>query len=218
MLRAGMYARVSTLDQQTLPMQIRALREYAAKRGWTVAEECRDVGSGAVARAMRQRLIDSARRRDIDVVVVWRLDRWGRSVADLVSTLQELTGVIMGASFGKIVGTFTDGIIMPPIGKMMGGIDFNNILVNLSDKPVKTLAEAKAAGIPVMTTGMLLTDILNFLIVATVLFMLVKAVNKMKKEAPAPASAPAPAGPTPDQKLLSEIRDLLSARAKGAVA
>ena len=130
------------------------------------------------------------------------------------NVLDMAVGVIMGASFGKIVGTFTDGIVMPPIGKMMGGMDFNNILVNLSDKPVKTLAEAKAAGIPVMTTGMLLTDILNFLIVATVLFMLVKAVNKMKKEAPAPA----PAGPTPDQKLLSEIRDLLSARAKGAVA
>ncbi len=130
------------------------------------------------------------------------------------NVLDMAVGVIMGASFGKIVGTFTDGIMMPPIGKMMGGIDFNNILVNLSDKPVKTLAEAKAAGIPVMTTGMLLTDILNFLIVATVLFMLVKAVNKMKKEAPAPA----PAGPTPDQKLLSEIRDLLSARSKGAVA
>ena len=62
-------------------MQMRALREYAAKRGWIVAEECKEVGSGAVARAMRQRLIDSARRRDIDVVLVWRLDRWGRSEA-----------------------------------------------------------------------------------------------------------------------------------------
>ena len=69
-LRAGLYARVSTLDQQTLPMQMRALREYAAKRGWTVVEECKEVGSGAVARAMRQRLIDAARRRDIDVVLV----------------------------------------------------------------------------------------------------------------------------------------------------
>jgi DNA invertase Pin-like site-specific DNA recombinase len=70
MLRAGLYARVPTLDQQTLPMQMRALREYAAKRGWTVIEECKDVGSGAVARAMQQRLIDSAWRRDTDVVLV----------------------------------------------------------------------------------------------------------------------------------------------------
>ena len=69
-LRAGLYARVSTLDQQTLPMQMRALREYAAKRGWTVIEECKEVGSGAVARAMQQRLIDSAWRRDTDVVLV----------------------------------------------------------------------------------------------------------------------------------------------------
>ena len=129
------------------------------------------------------------------------------------TVLDMAVGVIMGASFGKIVSTFTDGIMMPPIGKLLGGIDFNNILVNLGDKPVKTLAEAKAAGIPVMTTGMLLTDILNFLIVATVLFMLVKAVNRMKAEAPTPP----PPGPTADQKLLSEIRDLLAAR-KGAGA
>jgi len=60
MLRAGLYARVSTVDQQTLPMQMRALREYASKRGWTVVEEVREVGSGAVARALRQRLLDAA--------------------------------------------------------------------------------------------------------------------------------------------------------------
>lgn len=96
MLRAGLDARVPTLDQQTLPMPMRALREYAATRGWTVAEECKEVGSGAGARAMRRRLIDGARRREIDVVLVWRLDRWGRSVADLVSTLQELTALGVG--------------------------------------------------------------------------------------------------------------------------
>lgn len=82
--KVEMYARVSTLDRQTLPMQIRALRECAAKRGWTMVEEEKEVGCGAVARAIRQRLIDAARRRNIDVVSVWRLDRWGRSVTDLV--------------------------------------------------------------------------------------------------------------------------------------
>jgi large conductance mechanosensitive channel len=117
-------------------------------------------------------------------------------------------GVIMGASFGKIVGTFTDGIIMPPIGKLLGGMDFSNVLVNLGDKPVKTLAEAKAAGVPVMTTGVLMTNIIDFLIVATVLFLLVKAVNKLKKDVPAPP----PPAPTKDQALLSEIRDLLATR------
>ncbi|MBM3757161.1 MAG: helix-turn-helix domain-containing protein [Acidobacteria bacterium] len=116
-LRAGLYARVSTLDQQTLPMQMRALREYAARRGWTVVEECKEVGSGAVARAMRQRLIDSARRRDIDVVLVWRLDRWGRSVADLVSTLQELTA--LGVGFVSVTEALD---LTTPAGRAMAGL------------------------------------------------------------------------------------------------
>jgi DNA invertase Pin-like site-specific DNA recombinase len=78
-LRASLYARVSTHDQQTLPLQIRALREYAAKRGWTVLAQMKEVGSGATQRKLRETLLASARRREIDVVLVWRLDRWGRS-------------------------------------------------------------------------------------------------------------------------------------------
>jgi putative DNA-invertase from lambdoid prophage Rac len=89
-LRVGLYARVSTHDQQTLPLQIRAMREYAAKRGWTIVAQIKEVGSGAAQRELRATPIAAARRREIDVVLVWRLDRWGRSVADLVSTLQEL--------------------------------------------------------------------------------------------------------------------------------
>src|ERR1035441_8092234 len=81
-VRAGLYARVSTQDQQTLPMQSRAMREYAARRGWMIALQVREVGSGATQRQLREKLLDSARRREIDVVLVWRLDRWGRSVAD----------------------------------------------------------------------------------------------------------------------------------------
>ena len=95
-LRAGLYARVSTHDQQTLPMQNRAMREYAARRGWTVAMQVNEVGSGASQRQMRERLIETARRRDIDVVLVWRLDRWGRSVTDLLATLQELEHLGVG--------------------------------------------------------------------------------------------------------------------------
>src|SRR3974377_2007441 len=87
-VRAGLYARVSTHDQQTLPMQNRALREYAARRGWIVAMRVKEVGSGASQRQMREKLMEAARRRDIDVVLVWRLDRWGRSVADLLATLR----------------------------------------------------------------------------------------------------------------------------------
>jgi putative DNA-invertase from lambdoid prophage Rac len=96
MFRAGLYARVSTFDQHTIPLQIRTLRQYAARRGWTIALQVKEVGSGAVQRQLREKLLDAARRRDIDVVLVWRLDRWGRSVADLVSTLQELEHLGVG--------------------------------------------------------------------------------------------------------------------------
>ena len=96
MFRAGLYARVSTTDQQTIPLQIRAMREYAARRGWTIAFEVKEVGSGASERQRREKLLDAARRREIDVVLVWRLDRWGRSVADLLGTLQELQHLGVG--------------------------------------------------------------------------------------------------------------------------
>jgi DNA invertase Pin-like site-specific DNA recombinase len=95
-LRAGLYARVSTNDQQTLPMQLRALREYAVRRSWTTAMQVKEVGSGAAQRQMREKLMEAARRREIDVVLVWRLDRWGRSVADLLATLQELEHLGVG--------------------------------------------------------------------------------------------------------------------------
>ena len=96
MFRTGLYARVSTQDQQTLAMQSRAMREYAARRGWTVAVQIREVGSGAVERKAREQLMEAARRRKIDVVLVWRLDRWGRSVTDLLATLQELAHLGVG--------------------------------------------------------------------------------------------------------------------------
>jgi len=117
MLRAGLYTRVSTLDQQTLPMQMRALREYAARRGWIVVEEVKEVGSGAVARALRQQLLGAARHREIDVVLVWRLDRWGRSVPDLVSTLQELTE--LGVGFVSLTEALD---LNTPTGRAMAGL------------------------------------------------------------------------------------------------
>ena len=96
MFRAGLYTRVSTNDQQTLAMQNRALREYATRRGWTVALQVREVNSGAAKREAREKLLQAARRREIDVVLVWRLDRWGRSVTDLLATLQELDHLGVG--------------------------------------------------------------------------------------------------------------------------
>src|SRR5208282_4718014 len=90
------YARVSTPDQQTIPMQTRALREYAARRGWAIALQVKEIGSGASQRERREQLLEAARRREIDVVLVWRLDRWGRSVTDLLATLQELEHLGVG--------------------------------------------------------------------------------------------------------------------------
>ena len=83
MARVGLYARVSTHDQQTLPMQMAAMRDYVRKREWQVSIEIKDVGSGATLRPQREELLQAARRREIDCVLVWRLDRWGRSLVDL---------------------------------------------------------------------------------------------------------------------------------------
>ena len=95
-LRVGLYARVSTHDQKTLPLQLSVMRDYAKKRSWAVAVEVKDVGSGATTRQQREKLIEAARRREIDLVLVWRLDRWGRSLVDLVNTLQELNALDVG--------------------------------------------------------------------------------------------------------------------------
>jgi len=117
MFRAGLYARVSTNDQQTLPMQVRAMREYAARRGWTTAIQVREVGSGAVRRPAREKVLEAARRREIDVVLVWRLDRWGRSVTDLLATLQELEH--LGVGFVSLTEALD---LTTPAGRAMAGL------------------------------------------------------------------------------------------------
>lgn len=95
-VRVGLYARVSTQDQQTLPMQLRALRTYVKQRGWTIVQQIQDVGSGASDRPQREQLLQAARRRELDAILVWRLDRWGRSLVDLVLTLKELAELQVG--------------------------------------------------------------------------------------------------------------------------
>src|SRR5256885_4177845 len=95
-LRVGLYARVSTHDQQPIPLQTRAMREYATRRGWRITLQVKEIGSGASQRKLRETLLEAARRREIDVVLVWRLDRWGRSVTDLLATLQELEHLGVG--------------------------------------------------------------------------------------------------------------------------
>ena len=117
MFRAGLYARISTSDQQTLPMQSHAMRQYAARRGWTVAMQVREVGSGAAQREARERLLEAARRREIDVVLVWRLDRWGRSVTDLLATLQELEH--LGVGFVSLTEALD---LTTPAGRAMAGL------------------------------------------------------------------------------------------------
>jgi len=117
-------------------------------------------------------------------------------------------GVIIGAAFGKIVESIVNDLIMPIVGAIFGGFDFSNLFVALGTVPegvAMTLAEVKKAGVPVFAYGNFLTILLNFLILAVIVFMLVKQLNRMKKEAP-PA---APAAPPEDVMLLREIRDSL---------
>ena len=116
-MRAGLYARVSTNDQQTLPMQNRAMREYAVRRGWTIALQVREVNSGAAKREAREKVLDAARRREIDLVLVWRLDRWGRSVTDLLATLQELEH--LGVGFVSLTEALD---LTTPTGRAMAGM------------------------------------------------------------------------------------------------
>jgi putative DNA-invertase from lambdoid prophage Rac len=108
---------VSTHDQKTLPLQMRTMREYAAKRGWTVAVQIKEVGSGAAERELREKLLAAARRREIDVVLVWRLDRWGRSLVDLVVTLKELAE--LGVAFLSLAEALD---LTTPTGRAMAGL------------------------------------------------------------------------------------------------
>ena len=115
--RVGLYARVSTHDQQTIPLQTRAMREYAARRGWTIVLQVKEIGSGAIRRERRERLLEAARRREIDGVLVWRLDRWGRSVTDLLATLQELEH--LGVGFVSLTEALD---LTTPAGRAMAGL------------------------------------------------------------------------------------------------
>jgi putative DNA-invertase from lambdoid prophage Rac len=117
MLRAGLYARVSTIDQQTLQMQNRAMREYAVRRGWTIVLQVHEVGSGVAKREAREKLLEAARRREIDVVLVWRLERWGRSVTDLLTTLQEMEH--LGVGFVSLTEALD---LTTPVGRAMAGL------------------------------------------------------------------------------------------------
>ena len=116
-------------------------------------------------------------------------------------------GVIIGAAFGKIVDSVVGDLIMPVVGRLFGGLDFHNYFLPLSGQTATTLVEAKKLG-AVLAYGSFLTIAINFVILALIIFMMVKQVNRMKREAPAAPPAP-PAPPAEDVLLLREIRDSL---------
>jgi putative DNA-invertase from lambdoid prophage Rac len=95
-MNVGLYTRVSTNDQHTLPMQMEALKQYVERRQWHIVLTVEDIASGSSQRPQRERILKAARQREIDTILVWRLDRWGRSVPDLVSTLHELNQLGIG--------------------------------------------------------------------------------------------------------------------------
>ena len=95
-------------------------------------------------------------------------------------------GIILGAAFGKIVSSFVADVIMPPIGMVLGKMDFSELFINLSAKPVASLAEAKAAGVPVIKYGMFINTIIDFVIIAFAIFLVIQQLNRLKK-APQPA-------------------------------
>jgi large conductance mechanosensitive channel len=120
-------------------------------------------------------------------------------------------GVIIGGAFGKIVDSIVGDLIMPVVGKIFGGLDFSNFFIALNEVPAgvaMTLAEVKKAGVPVFAYGSFITILINFTILAFIIFMMIKQVNRLKREAP--AAPPAEPQPTPeDVVLLREIRDAL---------
>jgi large conductance mechanosensitive channel len=121
-------------------------------------------------------------------------------------------GLVVGAAFTSIVNSLVNDIINPIIGVIVGGIDFSNLFINLGATEHQSLASARAAGAPTINYGLFINAVVSFLIVSWVLFMLIKGINTLKRQAAAQeAAAPAPA-PTATEALLGEIRDLLAKR------
>ena len=106
------------------------------------------------------------------------------------NVLDMAVGIIVGASFGKIITSLVNDVLMPPIGLLVGRVDFSSLYVNLSGNPYTSLAEARAAGAPTVNYGLFLNHVLDFVIVAFVIFLLVKQINRLKSQKAAPATAP----------------------------
>jgi len=117
-------------------------------------------------------------------------------------------GIIIGAAFGRIVSSLVNDMIMPPIGLLMGNLDFSNLFLTLGGGTFESLAAAEEAGAPVIKYGLFINNVLDFIIVAFAIFMVIRAMNKLKKAEEA-APPPAPPAPSAEEKLLTEIRDVL---------
>ena len=119
-------------------------------------------------------------------------------------------GVIMGAAFGAIVTSLVNDVVMPPIGSLLKGVNFSDLYLVLNGKTYDSLADAKKAGAPVIAYGNFINAVITFLIIAFVVFIIVQQVNRLYRK---PQEAPAPLPePTPQEKLLTEIRDILKTR------
>src|SRR4029077_2933306 len=105
------------------------------------------------------------------------------------NVLDLAVAVIIGAAFGKIIGSLVEGVIMPPIGLLLGKVDFSSLIIDLSGQHPASLAEAKAKALTVIAYGAFLNEVITFLIVAIVIFLVVKAANRMKRETPAAATS-----------------------------
>ncbi len=143
-MKVGIYARVSTQDQQTLPLQIKDLRQFAKRRKWKIEVEISDVASGAKTRPKREELLKLARQRKIDCILVWRLDRFGRSLADLITTLDELNS--LGVSFVSLNESLD---LTTPSGKALAGMlavfaEFERSI--LKERVKAGIAEARSKG------------------------------------------------------------------------
>ena len=119
-------------------------------------------------------------------------------------------GIIIGAAFGRVVSSLVNDVIMPPIGKLLGNVNFNGLFVNLGSQPYATLAEAQQAGAPTLNYGIFVQTVLDFLLIALAVFALVKGINMLRREAvEQPAEEPKP---REEVVLLGQIRDALTAK------
>jgi large conductance mechanosensitive channel len=129
------------------------------------------------------------------------------------NALDLAVGVIIGAAFGKIVSSLVDDVLMPPLGLIIGKVDFSSLFLSLSGMHYDSLPAAKAAGAPTINYGVFLNNVISFLIVAFAVFILVQQINRLRAEPEKPAEKPAePAEPSEEVKLLTQIRDLLRSR------